>query len=913
MPSWNLLVKKFFKESILLVSVFLLYLVVGKLSLNLSSIDGYSTPVWPPAGLALGFVLLFGKRVWPALFLGAYFTNTTYFPTSETWIEFLISNPQNITISLGNSSSAVLGAYFLKKYSDPNLNIFQVHELLVFFILAGPVTAFIASTIGSFSLYYFKIIYFEFLFQTWLTWWMGDSIGIIIFTPLLILIWKWYLGEEKLIRLIIFASATMSTFVFTLSIFFITRNWEKEFIKYRIKSDGHIISSDIENRLYENIRLVKSLGAFISLTENLNRQYFEQFSNGIIGDSSSFTALSWNRLVSNSSRAVVEAQLKKDYSESNGVTIRKENRMLRSPISDKYVLIRYIHPYLENKQAVGYNLLSDQVRKDALFSAMSRKDIEITGKINLIQNLDNNLGFLLFYPVTRWNGEFGFATAVIRLESIINKSLVSNDPNHLCIKVEEFKDPFHTDIFSKDCLNNEERIFADYFYEYPITIGSHVLNIRAIATKEYFQKNLTNASRFILIISSLLTGLLGILLLIIMGKEKSIQDIVEKRTFELEKANLVKSEFLANMSHEIRTPMNGVLGMLTLLEQTNVDLEQKDYLDNAKKAVLSLLTIINDILDVSKLENKRLEMDLKPTNIHKLCKDLIQLFIPDARKKNLEFYVNVSGLDSNLYALVDENRLRQILINLIGNALKFTFTGSLSLDVNLSEDRNYIVFTVKDTGIGISPENISRLFNRFVQLEDSRTKKFEGSGLGLYISKQLVNLMGGEIEVQSVLNVGSTFQFTIPFEETDQREIQIENLHLKLVGENDHFHVLIAEDNSLNQKFIVKLFEKENIKTSVATNGIEVIQLLDESLVHIDNRFDMILMDIQMPLMDGMEATKLIRKRNDSYRDIPIIAITANSMDSQLKEYLENGMNGYVKKPIILTELMTAIYKNLKK
>ncbi|MCW7480555.1 ATP-binding protein [Leptospira kanakyensis] len=912
MPSWNLLVKKFFKESILLISVFILYLVVGKLSLHLSSIDGYSTPVWPPAGLALGFVIIFGKRVWPALFLGAYFTNTTYFPTSETWIEFLISNPQNITISLGNSSSAVLGAYFLKKYSDPNLNIFQVHELLVFFIFAGPVTAFIASTIGSFSLYYFKIIYFEFLFQTWLTWWMGDSIGIIIFTPLLILIWKWYFGEEKLIRLIIFASATMGTFIFTLSIFFITRNWEKEFIKYRIKSDGQIISTEIEKGLLENIRVVKALGSFISITENLNRNYFDQFAEGIMEGSDGVAALSWNRMIRNSARSVVETKLKKDYPGSNGITIKKDQKMIKSPHSEEYVLIQYIYPYSENKFAVGYNLLSDPTRKEALNSSMQRKDLDITSKVNLIQNLENNIGFLVFYPVTRWNGEFGFATAVIRIGSIINKSSIGNDPNYLCIKIEEFKDPYHSDIFSKDCSKNEEKIFADYFYEYPIKIGSHTLNVRAIATKDYFQKNLTNASRFILIISSLLTGLLGILLLIIMGKEKSIQNIVEKRTFELEKANRVKSEFLANMSHEIRTPMNGVLGMLTLLEQTDVDLEQKDYLDNAKRAVLSLLTIINDILDVSKLENKRLEMDLKPTNIHKLCKDLIRLFLPDARNKNLEFYVNVSSLDSNLFALVDENRLRQILINLIGNALKFTFTGSLSLDVNLSENKKFIVFTVKDTGIGISPENISKLFNRFVQLEDSRTKKFEGSGLGLYISKQLVNLMGGEIEVQSVLDVGSTFQFTIPFEETDQKDIQIEKLPSRLVGENDHFHVLIAEDNSLNQKFIVKLFQKENIKTSVASNGLEVIQLLDESLTHIDDRFDMILMDIQMPLMDGMEATKIIRKRDDSYRDIPIIAITANSMDSQLKEYLENGMNGFVKKPIILSELMTAIYKNLE-
>lgn len=338
MPVWNALIRNFIREFVLLIFVFFLYLIAGKLSLNLSSIDGYSTPVWPPAGLALGFVLIFGNRVWPALFFGAYFTNTTHFPTSEPWIQFLISNPQNITISLGNSTSAILGSYLLKKYSSPKLNIFQANEILIFFLLAGPVTAFISSVIGSLSLFYFKIIYFEFLFQTWITWWMGDSIGIIIFTPLLILIWKWYEGEEKLLRLIIFASATMSTFVFTLSIFFLTRNWEKEFIKYRIKSDGQIISTGIENRLLENLRVVKGLGSFIALTEKLNRRYFDAFSKGIMEDSDSVTALSWNPLVRHSLRSIADANLKIDYPDSIGISIQKDkNYYLRLRTKNTYI------------------------------------------------------------------------------------------------------------------------------------------------------------------------------------------------------------------------------------------------------------------------------------------------------------------------------------------------------------------------------------------------------------------------------------------------------------------------------------------------------------------------------------------------------------------------------------------------
>lgn len=910
MFSANASIKNYIREFSLQVFVFLLYFFAGKLSLNLSSIDGYSTPVWPPAGLALGFVLLFGNRVWFALFLGAYFTNTTHLPTLETLAEFFTSDPQNITISLGNATSAVIGSFLLKRYSNTNLNIFQANEISHFFVFAGPVTALVSSVIGSLSLLYFKIIYLEFLVQTWITWWMGDTIGIIIFTPLMILIYKWYKGEEKLLRLITFASATMSTFIFTLSIFFLTRNWEKEFIKYRIKSDGQITAAGIENRLLDNIKVVKGLGSFISLTTNLNRKNFDTFSKGVLEESDSVTTLSWNPWVKHSERNTAEAKLKIDYPDSIGISIQKNQTLISSPKYEDYVYIKYIYPYLENKDAIGYNLLSDLKRKEALFRAREKQGFDMTGKISFVQSKDKDSGFLVFYPVLRSTGEYGFATAVIRISTIIDKALTGNDQNHLCIKMEEINSPYHQEIISKNCSDMEEKIFSDYYHIHQMTIGSHLLNIKTIATKEYFQRNLSNASRLLLIISSLLTGLLGILLLLVMGKEKSIQDIVEKRTFELEKANRVKSEFLANMSHEIRTPMNGVLGMLTLLEQTNVDAEQKDYLDNAEKSVLSLLTIINDILDVSKLENKKLEIIPKPTNIYKLCKDITNIFLADAKKKNLDLSMTVTGLEPNLFILVDGNRLRQILINLIANAVKFTFTGSVKLDVRFTEDKKFIVFDVKDTGIGISEDNISRLFDRFVQLEDSRTKKFEGSGLGLYISKQLINLMGGEIKVFSVLDEGSTFQFSIPFQETEQREEPLGKVDPTLVSAGKSFHILIADDNLLNQKFMLKIFQKENINVSVASNGLEVIHMLDDSLSNLDNRFDMILMDIQMPVLDGLEATKLIRKRNDSYREIPIIAITANSMESQLHEYLENGMNDCVKKPIILSELLSAVYKN---
>lgn len=903
----------FFRKIGVFLFVFVVYFTSGKLSLYLSSIDGYSTPVWPPAGFALGCVLIFGNWIGFAVFIGAYFTNTNFSNPDLNFINFFLGNPQNGLISLGNSISALLGGYLLKKYSNPKLNLFSVRDLLSFFVLAGPTAAIFSSLIGSFSLFLFGIIYQDFLFHTWFTWWLGDSIGIIIFTPIVILIYKWILKEETGVRLLLFISSTLGTFVLTLTIFFVTRGWEKEFIRYRIKSDGQIISSEIENRIFENLRVVKSLGSFISLQKNLNKKEFDAYAKSILDETESVSALSWNLSIPHSKRNSFEAQLRSDYPESIGINTKKEYQTQLSPRNDQYVFIRFIYPYIGNESAVGYDVFSNPIRRKALISAMENNRLEITGKLNLVQDKSENVGFLVFYPLKQSDGNFGFATAVIKITSIIKKSLIGSDQNNLCVQVWEGDTNQTTEVYNRNCDTSHEKIFSEFSHIHETKIGSHVIFFKIIATKEYFEKNLTNASRFILIISSLLTGLLGILMLIILGKEKSIQNIVEKRTFELEKANRVKSEFLANMSHEIRTPMNGVLGMLTLLEETNVDSEQRDYLDNAKKSVLSLLTIINDILDVSKLENHKLEIIPTETNVYKLCRDIQLLFQSDVIDKNLKLNLDFTIEDKNLHILVDENRLRQVLNNLISNSLKFTPSGIITLAVKLDPNRKFIEFCVHDTGIGISEENIKRLFDRFVQLEDARTKRFEGAGLGLYISKQLVNLMGGDIHVESILNIGSTFKFTIPFQQVaipkqiTNRIESSETFNLK------NIYVLVAEDNLLNQKFVRKVLEKEKVNVTIASNGKETIQLLDRSLTDESFKYDLILMDIQMPELDGLETTKRIRKRNDEYQSIPIIALTANNMDSQIQEYLENGMDDCVKKPIILSELLQSIYKIFSK
>ena len=899
--------QSFFKIFFINLVVSILYLISGKLSLQLSSIDGYSVPVWPPAGIALGFAIIFGKKIWPGLFLGALLTNSNDLLTQSNVISYLLKNFQNITIAFGNSLGGIFGSFIIKKYSDNRFKFYYTKQILLFFILAGPVSSLITSTIGVISLYVGKIIYLQFVLKSWITWWIGDSIGIIIFAPLIVVTWNWVRKEEEYLRVVILTLTTMGTFLVTIAIFFLIRNWEKSFLNYRIQSDGIKISKSLEIRLLENFGIVKSLKNFISIEENLTKKKFEQFALDSIKQSSSILALSWNPYIRHSERNTHEINLKNDYPDSIGIKELLDNKFIKALNQEDYIYVKYIVPYEENKNAIGFNVWSNEIRKKALIISKQKNDIEVTNKIKLVQLRERNIGVLVFNYTKTNKGNEGFCTAVIHIPTILEKVMNELEQANLCIKLideSNLNDPI---LSSKGCDLQKENIFQKFTYTNKFLIGSMQWSIVIKPTNEYFSKNLSNSSTLILIIASFLTGLASMLTLIITGREKNINEVVKQRTLELEKANLVKSEFLANMSHEIRTPMNGVLGMLTLLESTPLNEEQKDHLNDAKNSVLALLTIINDILDVSKLESKKLEIHPVNTNLTRLCREIMHLFKLEAAKKNLTLNFEIFESDKDIFVLVDENRLRQILMNLIGNAIKFTLHGSVQFIVKSDTKKEFLIFYVRDTGIGISEENSKKLFERFVQLEDARTKKFIGSGLGLFITKQLVNLMGGNIYLESKENIGSNFYFTIPYKRREAEMINSEISSSPATKLKREFYILVAEDNLINQKLIKKILEKENIQFSLATNGLKVLELLDQSTDSANKKFDLILMDIQMPEMDGITATKLIRNRNDLYKNIPIIATTANGMDSQIEEYLKNGITSCITKPIIFKQLIDEI------
>lgn len=397
-------------------------------------------------------------------------------------------------------------------------------------------------------------------------------------------------------------------------------------------------------------------------------------------------------------------------------------------------------------------------------------------------------------------------------------------------------------------------------------------------------------------------------------KNKIYEEELKEAKYKAEKASEFKTKFIANIAHEIRTPMNGVVGIIDLLEDNQLSDEHKEYFQMLRYSAERLSKIINDVMDIAKIEAGKLELRKERFQIKELLKDVEKYFKIQAEKKNLVLELHIDPTIPDVLS-GDPDKLNQVVFNLLSNAIKFTNKGTVSINVTLEKPKGNnlgIMFCIRDTGIGIPKDQLNNIFNDFFQMDSTRTRKCGGAGLGLPISEKLVQLMGGDLLVESEYGEGSTFYFKLEFEILEQLKTEAkavsQNINEDFFEANPDLKILLIEDDSINLKIIKSFLDKQKCIVTTAVDGREALHILSRQ------SFDIILMDVYMPEIDGLELTKIIRgteKARGLYT--PIIVITAAVMNEDIKRYYELGIDAYIAKPFKKEQIYEGIIKALNK
>ena len=591
--------------------------------------------------------------------------------------------------------------------------------------------------------------------------------------------------------------------------------------------------------------------------------------------------------------------------------MQDEDYIIKAHEIAKDGIVSQIYPIQGNENAMGFNVLEDSERKKAALLARDSGEYTIAGPFDLVQG---GTGVLLFDPVYQTDAQgnekfWGFSILVMDWEKFIDKMELD--------KLEEAG--YHYQIWKRDNKDNEKVVIAQCVnFE-----KEDILEVACEVPNDTWYFEIIPENGWITLIQrlwGLLISFMSSFIIMIVYlqfrmrryREKIHETELEKAVHEAKCANEAKTRFLFNMSHDIRTPINAIIGFADLLEKHIDEKERvRDYIGKIKSSSEFLLSLINYVLETARIESGKTSLKKEVCCASRLIESLTDIFEPEVCKKGLT-YSYTKDIEHE-YVMGDETKVREIFINIIGNSLKYTPAGGkITIDIReIPFDReNYIAYkiVVEDTGIGMSEDYLPHIFEEFSREHTSTESKVVGTGLGLPIVKALIDLMGGTIEIESEVGKGTKTTVMIPFEIATQEQILEEQQKEKEFVPEDikGKRILVAEDNELNAEITLTVLKEKGLLVERAANGKECVEMLKEKPA---DYYDMILMDIQMPEMDGYQATEMIRNLGDSRAAVPIVAMTANAFEEDRQKALDAGMNAHVSKPVDMNVLFRVMAK----
>ena len=577
-------------------------------------------------------------------------------------------------------------------------------------------------------------------------------------------------------------------------------------------------------------------------------------------------------------------------------------------------IVSQIYPMEGNEDVIGLNMIENPERKKEARLARDSGEYTIAGPFELVQGGN---GVLLFDPVYRTDAKgckkfWGFSILVMDWRKFIKK-----------MELDQLEDAgYHYQIWKKG--TDDERIVIAQCdnlqktdtLEVACTVPNDTWYFEIVPENGWVTMTQKLWGLFISVMTALIVMITYLQFKMRRYRDALHEKELEKAILEAKNANEAKTRFLFNMSHDIRTPMNAIIGFSELLEK-HIDEKDKaiDYLGKIKSSSNFLLSLINYVLEMARIESGKLVLKKEVRCVTDLIESLTDVFEPGVKKKFITYSCETDI--QHKYVICDEIKVREIFINIIGNSVKYTPEGgkiSVSVKEELFEKENYIAYRiiVEDNGIGMSKEYLPHIFEEFSREHTSTESKVTGTGLGLPIVKSLIDMMGGTMEVESQLGCGTKMTVVLPFELASEKQIleekqkEKEKISDSILGKR----VLLAEDNELNAEIAMTILKENGLKAERAANGKQCMEMLKKMP---EDYYDMILMDIQMPEMDGYEATKLIRNLDDARADIPIVAMTANAFEEDRQKALESGMNAHVSKPVDMNMLFKVMTQILKK